>query len=81
VEFELGSPEALKRVVAAGAALGCLSRRAVAPELARGALVEVKTRLPPAVRRLAIVLHRGKRLGRGSEDFLRHCMAAQEAGV
>jgi len=73
VEFELGSPEAIKRLVAAGNALGCLPREAVARELEQGVLIELTTRLPRATRRLAIVLHRDKHLGRGAEDFLRHC--------
>ena len=73
VEFELGSPEAIKRLVAAGAALGCLPREVVAHELAQGTLVEVDTTLPRATRRLAIVLHRSKHLGRGTEEFLRQC--------
>jgi DNA-binding transcriptional LysR family regulator len=73
VAFELGSAEAIKRVVAAGAALSCLSREAVARELAQGTLVEVPTRLPRATRRLAMVLHRDKHLGRGTEAFIRHC--------
>lgn len=73
VEFELGSPEAIKRLVGAGAALGCLAREVVALELAQGTLVELATTLPRATRRLAIVLHRDKQLGPGSEDFLRHC--------
>jgi len=75
VEFELGSPEAIKRLVAAGAALGCLSREVVAHELAQGTLVEIATRLPRATRRLAMVLHRDKHLGRGTDDFVRHCAA------
>jgi DNA-binding transcriptional LysR family regulator len=73
VGFELGSPEAIRRVVGTGVALGCLSRHAVAQALADGALVELKTRLPPAARRLAIVLHKDKHLGPGAEEFLRHC--------
>jgi DNA-binding transcriptional LysR family regulator len=81
VAFELGSPEAIKRLVAAGAALGCLSRRAVASALADGTLVELQTRLPRAVRRLAMVLHRDKHLGRGTEDFVNHCVAASARGT
>jgi DNA-binding transcriptional LysR family regulator len=76
VAFELGSPEAIKRLVEAGAALGCLSRRAVAQAISEGTLVELRTQLPPAVRRFAMVLHRDKHLGRGTEDFVRHCIAA-----
>ncbi|MGO4391660.1 LysR family transcriptional regulator [Variovorax sp. M-6] len=75
VGFELGSPEAIKRLVAAGTALGCLSRQAVAQALAQGTLVELRTRLPPAVRRLAMVLHRDKQLGRGAQDFVSQCAA------
>lgn len=73
VEFELGSPEAIKRLVAAGNALGCLPREVVTRELEQQVLVELTTRLPRATRRLAIVLHRDKHLGVGAEDFLRHC--------
>jgi DNA-binding transcriptional LysR family regulator len=76
VAYELGSPETIKRLVVAGPALGFLSRHAVAQALAQGTLVELKTRLPPAMRRLAIVLHRDKRLGAGAEDFVRQCVAA-----
>ena len=76
VAFELGSPETIKRLVVAGHTLGFLSRHAVAPALAQGTLVELKTRLPAALRRLAIVRHRDKRLGAGAEDFVRHCIAA-----
>lgn len=73
VEFELGSTEALKRLAAAGAGLACLSRHTVADELAAGTLVELKTRLPTAARRLAIVVRRDRRLGRAAAAFLAHC--------
>lgn len=73
VGFEFGSTEAIKRLVLAGAAIGCMSRHAVAPALADGTLVELRTGLPPPTRQLAIVLHKDKHLGRGAEDFLRHC--------
>jgi DNA-binding transcriptional LysR family regulator len=75
VEFELGSPEAIKRLVSRGGVLACLSREAVARELAEGSLVELVTRLPRATRRLAMVLHRDKHLGRSTENFVRHCAA------
>jgi DNA-binding transcriptional LysR family regulator len=75
VGFELGSTEALKRLVATGAAVGCLSRHAVTRALADGSLVEIPTRLPPLRRRLAIVLHKDKHLGRGADDFVRQCLA------
>jgi DNA-binding transcriptional LysR family regulator len=76
VGFELGSTEAIKRLVAAGAGLGCLSRHAVAQALQAGWLVEVRTRLPHAVRRLALVMHRDKTLGPSTEAFIGYCMAA-----
>ncbi|HET9821074.1 MAG TPA: LysR family transcriptional regulator [Burkholderiaceae bacterium] len=79
VAFEMGSTEAVKRVVANGAALGCLSRHAVAPALADGSLVEVRTGLPALHRRLAIVLHKNKHLGRGAADFVAYCTATAAA--
>ena len=75
VVMALGSTEAIKRVVASGDGLGCLSRHAVEQSLADGHLAELRTRLPPATRRLATVMHREKRLGRTTADFLRHCDA------
>lgn len=78
IAFELGSTEVLKRLVATGAAVGCLSRHAVAAALADGSLVELRTALPPLRRRLAIVVHRDKQLGRGADDFVRLCMAAAQ---
>ena len=51
------------------------SRHAIADEVARGSLVELRTRLPRAPRRMAIAVRRNKRLGRAAEDFVRHCMA------
>lgn len=73
VELELGSNEAVKRVVRAGLGLGCLSRLAVEEAIAEGWLVELATTLPPMHRTLSIVLHRAKKLGGAAEDFLRHC--------
>ncbi len=73
IGFELGSNEAVKRVVATSDGLGCLSRYAVEQSVADGHLVELQTRLPKASRKLTIVLHREKRLGRATQDFLTHC--------
>ena len=75
VEFELDSPEAIKQLAMASAGLACLSRHTVAAALEHGSLVEIRTRLPTARRRLAIVVGRNKRLGRAAEDFIRHCTA------
>lgn len=73
VGCELGSTEAIKRVVATSDALGCLSRYAVAQSVEDGHLVELQTQLPKATRKLSIALHREKRLGRATEEFLAHC--------
>ena len=73
VGFEMGSTEAIKHVVAAGSALSCLSRHAVAQSLQDGHLVVLRTELPPARRRLTLVVHRDKRLGSSAEAFVRHC--------
>jgi DNA-binding transcriptional LysR family regulator len=73
------SSEAIKRVVAAGGGVGCLSRFAVSQSLDDGRLVEVRTRLPRAGRKLSIVLHREKRLGHVTSDFLQHCANPSDA--
>ncbi|HVZ46335.1 MAG TPA: LysR family transcriptional regulator [Ramlibacter sp.] len=74
VELELGSNEAVKRAVASGMGIGCLSRLAVEDAVASGWLVELSTSLPPMRRALAIVLHRAKKLGSAAEGFLKHCV-------
>lgn len=75
IALELGSSETVKRVVAAGVGIGCLSRKAVAEALAGGWLVELKTRLPRAARALSIVVHRERRPGRAAEAFIESCLA------
>ncbi len=74
IELELGSSEAVKRVVAAGVGIGCLSRKAVAEALAGGWLVEVSSRLRRAARALSIVVHRERRPGRAAEAFIGSCL-------
>lgn len=81
VGFELGSTEAVKRVVAASDGLGCLSRHAVRQSIEDGHLIELQTELPAAERQLAAVLHREKRLGRASSAFLAHCQVDSRAWV
>ncbi len=73
VEFELGSTEAIKRLVAASTGVACLSRYAVAQALEHGWLVELQTRLPKTPRRLAMVMHRDKHLGSATAAFIQHC--------
>ncbi len=79
VQYELGSTEAIKRLIAAGVGLACVSRHAVGNELAQGRLVEVETRLPRSRRRLTIIVRRDRRLGPSADGFVRHCMLAREA--
>ena len=71
---------AIKRVVAASDGLGCLSRYAVAQSVADGHLVELRTRLPRASRKLAIVLHREKRLGRATTERPKEYASLRELG-
>lgn len=78
IDFELGTPEALKALVAAGDALAVLPRHSVAASLARGELAELPTALPRAARVLAVVTHRERRLGAGGEAFLRYCFGMQD---
>lgn len=52
VEMELGDSEAIKRAVAAGLGVSCLSRRVAAELLTSGALVELRADLPVLTRTL-----------------------------
>lgn len=74
VELELGSNEAVKRAVASGIGLGCLSRLAIDDAVAHGWLVELATSLPPMSRTLSMVRHRARKPGPAAEDFLKHCV-------
>ena len=76
VELELGSNEAIKRAVASGIGLGCLSRLAIRDAVAQGWLVELATSLPPLRRTLSVVVHRSKQLGTAAAGFVRHCFEA-----
>ncbi len=73
IAYELGSTEAIKRLVGFGAGIGCVSRYAVAQAFDEGWLVPLRTRLPKALRRLATVVHRGRPLGAGAAAFMKHC--------
>jgi DNA-binding transcriptional LysR family regulator len=81
IELELGSSEAVKRVVAAGVGIGCLSRNAVAEALSAGWLVELQTRLPKVARALSIVVHRERRTGRTAEQFIASCLDDDAAAL
>lgn len=75
VELELSTNEAVKRAVAAGIGLGCLSELAVRDAIQQGWLVQLGTAFPVMQRTLSIVRHRSKKLGAAAEGFLRHCTA------
>lgn len=77
VELELSTNEAVKRAVAAGIGLGCLSELAVRDALHHKWLTALGTTFSGADRTLSIVLHRSKKLGSAAEGFLRHCTAAK----
>jgi DNA-binding transcriptional LysR family regulator len=82
VELELGSNEAVKQAVASGLGIGCLSRHAVAQAIGRGGwLVELRTRLPPLHRTMAVVTHRHKRLAPAATAFVGHCFAHRTTGA
>lgn len=68
--MELGNSEAIKRTVAAGLGISCLSRHVVEEWLKSGRLVELETPLPPLSRTLYLVRHQARRAGRGLEAFL-----------
>lgn len=77
IDYELGTPAAIKALVRSGIAVACLPRHAVARELAAGELVELNTGLPAMLRRLTIVTHSAKPLGPTATSFLQHCTAAR----
>jgi DNA-binding transcriptional LysR family regulator len=80
VDFELGTPEAIKALIGASDALALLPRHSVAASIKRGELKELRTSVPRAVRKLAVVTHRDRRLGAGGEAFLLHCFDATKKG-
>jgi DNA-binding transcriptional LysR family regulator len=73
VELELSTNEAVKRAVAAGIGLGCLSELAVRDAVKDGWLVQLGTTFPIVERTLSIVRHRSKRLGSAAEGFMAYC--------
>ncbi len=73
VAMELGSTEAIKRVVACGDRISCLSRYAVQQSIEDGRLAVVRAELPKVRRRLGIALHRRKPHSQIVLDFMQHC--------
>ncbi|SMF02906.1 LysR family transcriptional regulator [Pseudogulbenkiania subflava] len=68
--MELGNSEALKRAVAAGLGVSCLSRRVIDDLLRSGSVVELATALPRLMRRFHRIVHRDKTLTQGLSQFL-----------
>jgi DNA-binding transcriptional LysR family regulator len=75
IVLTVGGNELLKAAVAEGVGVGCLSRAAVAAELARGELVEVQTGQPSIARMLSLVVRTGAPLGRQAAQFIALCDA------
>lgn len=72
--MELGCPETIKRVAAAGLGLGALSRLAIGWEVKEGRLKELTVPDLPFRRPLYVVHHRRKRLSRGIQGLLQHLL-------
>jgi len=70
VDMELGNSEAIRRVVAAGLGLSCLSRHVVAEALAAGSVAQVRTDLPALSRPLRLIRHRDRAPTPGMQAFL-----------
>ena len=65
--------EGVKQLVASGACIACLSMHALDHAIAQGWLVEVKSRLKPPERKLAIVRHRQRPLRAQAAVFMEAC--------
>ncbi len=72
VGVEFGNSEAIKRAVASGLGISCLSRCIVDDLLREGTLVAPPTELPPLRRRFDIVIHGRKRVTRGMDLLLNY---------
>ncbi|KAF1053840.1 MAG: HTH-type transcriptional activator CmpR [Stenotrophomonas maltophilia] len=70
---DMGSSEAIKHSVMAGLGISCLSRWVVAEQLASGALVALRTGLPPLRRHFYMLRQHDKFLSSGFERFWAHC--------
>jgi DNA-binding transcriptional LysR family regulator len=73
ISLELQHTEAIKRAVAAGLGLGCLSRICLVEAFRRGSLVHVAVPGRDFRRRLSLVLHRQKYRSAGLEAWLELC--------
>lgn len=76
VALELSTNEAVKRAVAAGIGLGCLSELAVRDAIKQGWLAQLPTTFAAVERTLSVVRHRSKKLGTAAAGFMKHCFEA-----
>ena len=67
-----GTSEAIKRAVACGLGISCLSRCVVEDLLQSGSLIAPATELPRLSRRFHILVHERKRPSRGMELLVRY---------
>ncbi|MCQ3016937.1 LysR family transcriptional regulator [Pseudomonas tremae] len=73
---QMGSSEAIKRTLAEGIGISCLSRRVVADLLASGQLKTLASPLPPLNRRFFMIRHRDKFISPSLECFRDTCRQA-----
>ena len=77
----LGSSEAVRLAVAAGAGISCLSRHAIDDALAAGTLVELRTDIKAPARDFSFLMHRKRRLPPVAQNFLEFCRSHQPAPI
>ncbi|WP_122859527.1 LysR family transcriptional regulator, partial [Pseudomonas viridiflava] len=70
---QMGSSEAIKRTLAQGIGISCLSRRVVADLLASGELQILNSPLPPLTRRFLLIRHRDKFVSTSLQRFSEQC--------
>ena len=73
IDIELGHFEAIKNYVRLGGTIGCISRRAIADEIASGLLAEIATDDLDLTRKLSIIINRQKYRGASILNLLGLC--------
>lgn len=79
IGLETGSLSALKRAVASGTGIGCLSKRVVERELASGELVELRVKNFAIQRQFMIATSKEIYQGQLQNEFVRFAVRQQEA--
>lgn len=80
VVMELGHTEAIKRAVAVGAGVGCLSNLAVCRAINRGWLQRIRLTGVDMTRQLCIIQHKNKAKTRLMNEFLDFCFLLSQCG-